>query len=107
MNDEVISLNEIDEGTWYVYTETSRYTIDLDNKKAMREPGKGLGYAPGHESNPNLSPLRHDGRWFDFLLITCEVGPGMTLICNGIAQADIYTIRQTSFVRRIERKTDE
>lgn len=103
MSEEVLSLQGVDDGVWYVYTETSRYIIDLDKKLGMREPGKGAGSAPGHNQKAEASEMRADGEWFKVVGVYCEVGPGMTIICEGIAQADIYTLRQTTFVRRIEK----
>ena len=103
MGKEVVSLKGVDEGVWHVYTETSRYVIDLDKKLGMREPGKGAGAVKGHSVNPVAETLRADGEWFKVVGVYCEVGPGMTIICEGIAKADIYTMRQTTFVRRIEK----
>lgn len=103
MSTEVTSLEGISEGVWNVYTETSRYTIDLDNRRGMREPGKGVGASASRQGNLNAIDLRADGEWFQLRGVFCEVGPGMSLICEGIAEADIFTLRSTTRVRRIEK----
>jgi len=104
MSDEVTTLDGISEGVWNVYTETSMYTIDLDKKLGRREPGKGLGAASAsHNQNMQAAEMRADGEWFKVVGVYCEVGPGMTIICEGIAKADIYTLRQTTWVQRIEK----
>lgn len=103
MSTEVTSLEGISEGVWNVYTETSRYTIDLDNRRGMREPRKGLGASDDRSSRLNATDLRADGEWFRIKGVFCEVGPGMSLICEGIAEADIFTLRSTTFVKRIEK----
>jgi hypothetical protein len=103
MSDEVTTLDGISEGVWNVYTETSMYTIDLDKKLGRREPGKGAGGVGPHNPSLKAEQLRADGEWFKIVGIFCEVGPGMSLVCEGIAQADIYTLRQTTWVQRIEK----
>lgn len=103
MSEEVLSLEGISEGVWNVYTETSRYTIDLDNGRGMREPRKGLGASGNRLSKLHAADLKADGEWFRIKGIFCEVGPGMSLICEGIAEADIFTLRSTTFVQRIEK----
>lgn len=103
MSKEVVSLKGVDEGVWHVYTETSRYVIDLDNKRGMREPGKGIAREKSPNPKQEAAPLRADGEWFNLIGVYCEVGPGMTLVCEGIVPADIYTMRQTTLVQRIEK----
>lgn len=99
MADEVVSLKGISEGMWKVYTETSAYLMDLDNKLAMRLPGEGVAQSDEAE----LAHLRGDGDWFTVHGFACEIGMVMTLICEGIAPSDIYTFRQTTLVKRIEK----
>jgi hypothetical protein len=103
VSQEVSSLDGIGEGVWHVYTETSRYTIDLDNKRGLREPGKGLGNSEHSTSRLHAKDMRADGEWFTIKGIFCEVGPGMSLICEGISPADIFTLRKTTWVQRIEK----
>lgn len=104
MSKEVKTLEGISEGVWNVYTETSMYVIDLDKKLGKRDPGKGLG-AGNSSRNPDMkaSPMRADGEWFQIKGIYCEVGPSMSIICEGLVTADIFTLRQTTWVRKIEK----
>lgn len=99
MADEVVTLKGVDEGVWKVYTETSAYLLDLDEKRGMRLPGEGV--VESDESA--LSHLRGDGEWFVVRGVFCELGMAMTLICEGIVPSDIYTMRQTTLVQRIEK----
>jgi hypothetical protein len=104
MSEEVMTLDGISEGVWNVYTETSMYVVDLDKKIAKRKPGKGLGAASAsHNQGMKAAPMRADEEWFKVLGLYCEVGPSMTIICEGLATADIYTMRQTTWVRKIEK----
>lgn len=104
MSKEVKTLNGISEGVWNVYTETSMYVIDLDKKLGKREPGRGLGAAnASHNQNMKASEMRADGEWFQIKGIYCEVGPSMSIICEGLVKADIFTLRQTTWVRKIEK----
>jgi hypothetical protein len=105
MSKEVKTLEGISDGVWNVYTETSMYVIDLDKKLGKREPGKGLGPSSNSSRNQNMkaSEMRADGEWFQIKGVYCEVGPSMTILCEGIVPADIFTLRQTTWVRKIEK----
>lgn len=104
MSEEIKTLEGVSSGVWNVYTETSMYTIDLDKKLGRREPGKGLGAAsPSHNQNMQAEQMRADGDWFEIVALFCEVGPAMSILCNGLVPADIYTMRQTTWVRKIEK----
>jgi hypothetical protein len=50
-----------------------------------------------------VNELRADNEWFKVIGVYCEVGPGMAIICEGLVPADIYTLRQTSWVQKIEK----
>jgi hypothetical protein len=104
MSEEVKTLEGVSEGVWNVYTETSMYVVDLDKKLAKREPGKGLGAASrSHNKDMKASEMRADGEWFKVIGLYCEVGPSMTILCEGLVPADIFTLRQTTWVRKIEK----
>lgn len=107
MSKEVTTLDGITEGIWNVYTETSMYVVDLDNKRGRREPGKGLGRGnKSRNENMKAMPMLADGEWFKIIGIYCEVGPGMSILCEGLVKADIFTMRQTTWVRKIEKVED-
>lgn len=89
----VETLEGVKSGVWLVSTENSQYVLDLDKMKGKRLPGEG----------ENVNSLRADGKWFSMHSVYCEVGPCMTIICMGIAKDDVYTLRQTTQVRRIEK----
>lgn len=104
MSIEVQTLDGISEGVWNVYTETSMYVLDLDNKRGKREPGRGLGPSNGTRgARMDAKAMRADGEWFRIVGVFCEVGPAMTILCEGLTVADIYTLRQTTWVRKIEK----
>ena len=104
MSEEVKTLEGISEGVWNIYTETSMYVVDLDKKLAKREPGKGLGAgSKSRNENMKASEMKADGEWFKVIGIYCEVGPSMSIVCQGLVPADIFTLRQTTWVRKIEK----
>lgn len=90
---DVLTLEGVTYGLWLVTTENSQYLLDLDKMKGKRLPGSG----------ENVNSLRADGKWFLIKNVYCEVGPCMTILCAGIAKEDVYTIRQTTLVRKIEK----
>jgi hypothetical protein len=104
MSEEVKTLEGISDGVWNVYTETSMYVLDLNKMLGKRVPGKGM--ASRNSSRNKKMPvneLRADNEWFKVVGVYCEVGPGMAIICEGLVPADIYTLRQTSWVQKIEK----
>lgn len=91
MSETVQTLDGITTGTWRIHTNRSIYTVDLDQKLAMRNPGK------------TSRPLVNDGEWFKILGLFCEVGPGMSIICDGPVASDLSFLLQSSRVLKIEK----
>ena len=79
---EITDLTGQESGMWFIQTETSSYTIDLDKHMAMRTPYDGLGIHPDHAKGWKVivNKLPNDKEWFHFNTIEqCIVGYPMFL----------------------------
>ena len=95
-------------GVWKVYTETSTYIIDFEERKAKRIAGERHGVQMPPDDGAELVPLREDNKWFYVdKLYACMVGMPMHMLTHGISERlGVFTDRRTTLVTGIERVTE-
>lgn len=84
-------------GTYVVRTKTSCYLLDLDERKAVRCPGRKA------IDEWDVAQLRKDGTDVTLVDWSVKVGERMLLLLHGVADdPEVYTQRRTTPVVSIE-----
>jgi hypothetical protein len=94
----MIASIDINDGSSYeVVTESSSYILNLDDKLAIRVPGK------------EAENLRKDREWFRIhKILSCEIGKPMILLCSEINdRLDVFTTRRSTHVIKITELKEE
>lgn len=86
-------------GVWRVYTETSNYILDLNNKKALRFEDDGKK-SFGNSDSDVAKFMQMDG-WFDFKIARAIIGMPMFIWLPSEEDPKVLIERQSTTVRQI------